>query len=288
MLEQQKRASVCMVLIHNKDSQRLNYIRPALEQLSNDLSKNYKTIIVEPSFRPEIVPHSTFFTLQRDAMYLRLEREWCQYRLLKEQPLLLEILSFLKKSFDKYVSSNGRSVLVGRRRNSFREMVLTENHIHGWSTFLAMGADFMICFEDDAVFKDDSSQRVISLLDNLSQKSQDALIYVDLAGGCDHDALKIDNLETGEDASFRFYIKPVTNTACSYLINRSLATFFIERVFKKPKLRQIGADWLMNKLFILAAHDGIKCTCMHASPTIFKHGSVTGEYASLLSPDRQT
>jgi len=287
MPSQQKRASVCLILIHNNVAQRFNYIRPALEQLCDELSQNYTTTIIEPSFRPEIVPHSTRMTLQRDAMYMCLGREWSQYRLLKVRPHLLDVLIFLKNSYEKYVSRKGRSGLVGRKRNSFREMVLTENHIEGWNAFLAGDADFMICFEDDAVFKDDSSQRLHQLLDNLSRKSPDSLIYVDLAGGCEHDALNINNLETGKDSSFRFYSKPVTNTACSYLVSRPLANFFIEMVTKKPRLRLIGADWLMNKLFILAADKGVKCTCMHASPTIFKHGSLTGEYTSLLSPDRQ-
>jgi hypothetical protein len=42
----------------------------------------------------------------------------------------------------------------------------------------------------------------------------------------------------------------------------------------------------MNKLFILAANDRVECACMHASPTIFKHGSATGEYIP-WGPDRQ-
>lgn len=285
--QKEKRASVCLVLIHNNVAKRYNYIRPALEQLCVYLSPKYTTTIIEPSFRPEIVPHSTLMTFRRDILYWRLNREWNRYRLLKVRPLLLDLLSFLKNSLNKYVSRKGRAGLTGWKRNSFRETVLTENHIESWSAFLAIGADFMICFEDDTVFKEDSSQRVIELLDNLSRKSPDNLTYVDLAGGYELDALQIDDLESGRDASFRFYSKPVTNTACSYLINRTCANFFIERVAKLPELRLIGADWLMNKLFILAENEGVKGSCMHASPTIFKHGSVTGEYASLLTPDRQ-
>jgi GR25 family glycosyltransferase involved in LPS biosynthesis len=172
----------------------------------------------------------------------------------------------------------GRSVLAGWKRNSFIETVVTDKHIRAWSAFLESDADFMICFEDDAVFKDDSTQRLNELLDDLARRLPDILIYVDLAGGCERDMLKIDTLETGRDASFRFYRKPVTNTACSYLMSRPLVTIFIEMIVRRPWLRLIGIDWMMNKLFILAANDGIECSCMHASPTIFKHGSFTGEY----------
>jgi len=252
MQNHQKRASVCLVLIHNNVAKRYNYIRPALDQLCVYLSPKYTTIIIEPSFRPEIVPHSTFITFRRDIMYWWLNREWSRYRLLKVRPLLLDLLSFLKNSLNKYMSRMGRAGLTGKRRNSFRETVLAENHIEAWSAFLAVGADFMICFEDDTIFKEDSSQRVIELLENLSRRSPDSPVYVDLAGGCKLEALKIDNLEIGRDSSFRFYSKPVTNTTCCYLMNRPLANFFIEMVAKKPQLRLIGADWLMNKLFMLA------------------------------------
>lgn len=287
MSNQQKRTSVCLALIHNNDAHRYGYIRPALEQLCVRLSQSFTTTIIEISIQPEIRPHSTLMTLLRDVMYKGLAREWSRYRLLKVRLLPLDALNFLVSSFKKYIlSRGGRSVLEGWKRNSFVETVVTDKHIRAWSRFLESGADFMICFEDDAVLRDDSSQRVNELLDNLSRKSSHSLIYVDLAGGCERGALKIDNLETGIDASFRFYSKPVTNTACSYLMSRPLVTIFIEMVIRRPWLRLIGVDWLMNKLFILAANDGVECACMHAFPTIFKHGSVTGEYVAWY-PDRQ-
>ena len=161
-------------------------------------------------------------------------------------------------------------------------MVLTDKHIRAWAAFLETGGDFLICFEDDAMFKDDSNQRVADLLDTLSRKNCDTPIYVDLAGGCELDELKIGNLETGRDASFRFYSKPVTNTACAYLMSRSLVTSFYEIVTRRPWLRLIGADWMINKLLMLMESDGVTCDCMHAEPTIFKHGSATGEYQSMF------
>ena len=137
-----------------------------------------------------------------------------------------------------------------------------------------------MCFEDDTVFKDDSVQRVNDLLDKLSGIDSDSPIYVDLAGGCKVEELKIGSLEIGKDDCFRFYSKPVTNTACAYLMNRLLVAFFYDIITKKPWLRLVGIDWMMNKLFIHMANDGVKCVCMHADPTIFKHGTATGEYVS--------
>lgn len=74
--------------------------------------------------------------------------------------------------------------------------------------------------------------------------------------------------------------KPVTNTACAYLMSRPLVIIFLDILTKRPLLRLIGVDWLMNKLFISMAKNEMECACMHANPTIFKHGTTTGNYVA--------
>jgi GR25 family glycosyltransferase involved in LPS biosynthesis len=157
---------------------------------------------------------------------------------------------------------------------------VTDKHIRAWSAFLESDADYLLCCEDDVIFKEDSVQRVNDLLEMLIRRQGDAPIYIDLAGGCRFDEIKIDALEVGRDASFRFYSKPVTNTACAYLMSRSLVVAFHEILTRKPWLRLIGVDWMMNKLFMLMENDGVACACMHADPTIFKHGTTTGDYVA--------
>lgn len=161
-------------------------------------------------------------------------------------------------------------------------MVLTDKHIRAWATFLDTDADFLLCFEDDAVFKDDSVQRLAGLLDRLVRKNPHGshLVYVDLAGGLSREALRVDELQTGKDDSFRYYRKPVTNTTCVYLMSRSLVSVFHEMLTRRPWLRVIGIDWMINALFMLMEKANLQCECMHADPTIFRHGSVTGEYMS--------
>lgn len=159
-------------------------------------------------------------------------------------------------------------------------MVVTDKHIRAWEAFLDMGGDFLICFEDDAVFRGDSIQRVRDLLDLLSRNNQGRPTYIDLAGGCQLQELRIDKLELQRDASFRYYSKPVTNTACSYLMNRPLVADFHNALIIKPWLRLIGVDWMMNNLLVLLDKSGMQCDCMHSEPSIFKHGTFTGEYVS--------
>jgi GR25 family glycosyltransferase involved in LPS biosynthesis len=174
------------------------------------------------------------------------------------------------------------------KRNSAVEMVVTDKHLRAWATFLDTSGDCLICFEDDAVFKSDSIDRLMALLDELLPSRLGSPMYVDLAGGCSLEALQIHNLEVSWDGSFRHYSKPVTNTACVYLLSRPLVTTFCGIIARRPWLRVIGIDWLMNTLLMQMANDGVKCACLHADPAIFKHGTTTGEYVSWQAAHKET
>lgn len=273
------KVSLLVALIHNNNPERNAHIRPQLEKLLHSLEPFIDSKKIEVSFQTELQPHGTAMAFTRDVMYRHLDRRWHLYRLLKPLTLLRDFVGFVKGAFIKYVVERN-SIGAFWRRNSAIEVIVTEKHVRAWGRFLDSGADFLLCFEDDAVFKDDSVQRIKDLLGILSQRNPGTRIYVDLAGGCKLDELKIVNLETGQDASFKHYSKPVTNTACGYLMNRQLAVAFHSILTRRPWLRLIGIDWMMNSLFIQMANDGMKCDCMHAVPTIFKHGTTTGEYVS--------
>jgi hypothetical protein len=269
-----RKVSVCLALIHNNSAQRVDYIQPLLAELQTHLSQRLSVKGLEVANQPEIREHGMPLAFVRDVMYQVLDRNWKHYRLLRPRLLPIHIFDFLLGSFKKYRRG------ATWKRNSFVETVVTDKHIRAWCAFLETDCDFLICFEDDAVFKDDSSQRVTDLLDTLSRRHPDQLVYVDLAGGCRFDELKIDRLELTRDHLFRFYSKPVTNTACAYLMSRPLVMSFQELVTRRPWLRLIGIDWMMNKLFMIMAKNGMECACMHANPTIFKHGTTTGDYVS--------
>jgi hypothetical protein len=267
--------TVCLALIHNSDEQRNAYIQPLLKQLQTVLLQRCSAVNVEVSCQPEIKQHTLRTAFLRDAIYQTLDRQWCRYRRIRPQRSLSQASRFLRESIKKLFRTDNSWL-----RNSAVEVIVTDKHIRAWSTFLETGADFLICFEDDAVFKEQSVVRITELLNTLFQGNIDKRIYIDLAGGCTLEQLRIDNLENGRDASFRLYRKPVTNTACVYLMSRPLVSLFYEIITRKPLLRLIGIDWMMNKLFIELADQGLDCGCMHADPTIFDHGTTTGEYVS--------
>jgi len=273
-----KKKSIIIALIHNNDVKRNAYIRPLLEKLQDFISGNFDIKFIEIAYQPEIKPHIRLIAFLRDIMIQKLNRDWLRYRLLKPPFLLRHIASFFKSVLKTKRYVHGSSWL----HSSAVETVVTDKHIRAWEFFLDTGADFLICFEDDLVFKDDSIQRVLGLLDLISESNENKLIYIDLAGGFQTDNLKIDKLESHRDNSFKYYSKPVTNTVCGYLLSRSLTSRFHEILLRRPWLRLIGADWMVNKLFILLNKSGTDCLCMHSEPTIFKQGSMIGEYFSML------
>lgn len=160
---------------------------------------------------------------------------------------------------------------------------MSDKHVRAWSAFLDTKADFIICFEDDAVFKENSISNIVELIGQLKGIDNHKPLYIDLAGGCDLKDIQINKLQEKQDKCFRYYKKPVTNTACVYLMNRSLVCEFHNIITRNPWIRLIGVDWMMNCLFInMSKNIKTSCyvICQHADPTIFKHGTTTGEYVS--------
>ncbi len=270
--------SVCLALIHNNNQLRNDYIRPKIEALISSMEANFLASKIEVSFQSEIKPHSLAMAFIRDVIYQNLDSKWRRYLLLKSRKFRSAV-NFFRASFVKYIL-NTNGIANRWKRNSAIEVAVTDKHIRAWFQFLDSGADYLIVFEDDAVFKDDSAVRLNALLNALSKNHMNKPCYVDLGGGCKLAALMIDRLETSQDESYRYYKKPVTNTACAYLISRELVATFCATLTRRPWLRLVGIDWMMNSLFILCGERVSDCICMHADPAIFKHGTTTGEYVS--------
>lgn len=173
--------SVCLALIHNNNVSRNAYFRPQLEKLFDGMESHIVVEKFEVSFQPEIRPHSATMAFMRDVMYRKLDREWHRYRLLKSRTLLRDVVGFLKASFIKYIVKRDK-ISERWKKNSTIETIVTEKHIRAWGKFLDTDADFLICFEDDAVFKDDSVQKLNNLLNTLAKNHPNIPCYVDLGG----------------------------------------------------------------------------------------------------------
>lgn len=230
---------------------------------------------MEVAYQSEIKQHTLLMAFARHLLYLVLDIKWRRYRELKP--------AFQFRCISGFLSGTMKAVAHGAGlRSSAIEMAVTDKHIRAWANFLDTDADYLICLEDDAVFRDVSKLSLGILLGSLPKKGTGRPMYIDLAGGCSLEALQIEKLQKAQDTAFRYYRKPVTNTACVYMMNRPLASAFYNVVTRRPWLRLIGVDWMMNALMMRITKDGVSCDCFHADPTIFKHGSTTGEYTAWI------
>ncbi|AWW47462.1 hypothetical protein DPM17_01650 [Polynucleobacter paneuropaeus] len=271
------KTSIAIALIHNNNNLRNDYLRPKIDTLLSNLEEEFSCARMEVSFQTEVVPHSIPMAFIRDCLYKSLDRRWRKYRLLKQRLLPFDWMIFFRKVLLKYVFSL-RNKAKKWAKNSYIEMIVTAKHIRAWEQFLEMNVDYLIVFEDDVIFQESSALRLSNLLSTLGQKNK--LCYVDLGGGAELSDLMVDRLLIYQEAEYRHYKMPVTNTACAYLIGRELAEVFSKTLVSRPWLRLIGIDWMINNIFILNKELMQDCLCMHADPTIFKHGTTTGDYIS--------
>lgn len=268
---------ISIALIHNHNCQRNNYLFPYLKSLQTVISNHHSTSLFEISSQPDIVPLSLSLAVSREFSYWWLSRKWKNYCLVRTWPLYSDIVRPLKNVLKKYIFTTSKN-RIRMLRHGRIEMVVTDKHMRAWKEFFRKEDDLLICFEDDAVFKENSIRRVVKLIESVPNEITSSHgVYVDLAGGCSFKELHLDRIEYKKDNSFRYFIKPVTNTACCYMINRRVAEVFLSEIEKSPNLRLIGIDWLISQLF-MKSEASLKCLCKHADPHILNHGSFTGQY----------
>lgn len=261
-------------LIHNNNSERNKILIPNLKLLQENLEKDYRVDYTDISYQPTIKPHSLNIAIRRDYMYWKLNRQWSKYRSIHNKNIILDSMLLLMKIKKKYLKNN-----LKNRKTSFVETIVTDKHVRAWS-ILAKKNDYLLIFEDDAVFDESSIEQIRILISNILLQKIDSYVYVDLAGGCSIDSLQINQLKSNRDNKYIYYNKIVTNTACAYGLNKKLALFFLDHLILKPELQYIGIDWMMNALCIELENeiDTTNTFCLHCYPPIVTHGSVSGTF----------
>lgn len=265
-------------IVHNRNATRNGYLFPHIEALITAVRQRHPVLRIEAWSQPDVQPHSVRMALLRDFLYFKLDREWSRYRLLPVKASVRAARVFVKNAIKKYCPPGEQAFRW--MRNSHIETIVTDKHIRIWQQFLDTDMRYLLVFEDDAVFKDDSIQRLCALHAQLMLMQPDSPIYIDLGGGCTLDQLAINKLESRQETGFRHYRKPTTNTACAYMLNRATVKLFTQHLVRRPWLRLIGIDWMMNKLFMLSNLADDQVYCVHADPSMFQHGSTTGHYTT--------
>jgi len=269
---------MALAIVHNRNATRNASLLPRVAELADALRRQGRVLQLEAWAQPDVQPHTVPVALARDVLFARLQREWARYRL-HDVPSRWRALRHVVKGARRAYLPVQEETRRAMRRMAIEAMV-TDKHIRLWLQFLDSDMQSLVVFEDDAVFGERSIQEIVRLRERLSQEPVIRPVYIDLAGGCEPRELAVDRLLIGQDERFRHYRKPVTNTACVYLVNRSTVQLFVTQLLQRPWLRLISIDWLMNQLFILSRPGDDSMLCLHADPPIFRHGSTTGHYIS--------
>jgi hypothetical protein len=276
-----KKQKILISLIHNNDDERLSIIRPQIENLISQLNKKSNVVFLEMSEQPVFSSINLFTAILRDIMFWRLDRDWKRYREIRNNIFLYDLFLLIFKIIKKYIFQiySYKKII----KTSSIEIFVTDKHIRSFLGAFEDKYDYLLIFEDDAIFKDNSVNRLLDLFEDL--EDQNKPLYIDLAGGFSFAELRVDRLNLLEDSGFIHFSKPVTNTACCYLINRKQIEIFNLYIMKNPVLRYLSIDCLMNRLFILQYEstkrgEGGVTFCYHSIPSIFGHGSMIGKFKS--------
>jgi GR25 family glycosyltransferase involved in LPS biosynthesis len=160
--------------------------------------------------------------------------------------------------------------------------MLSDKHIRAWDRFLDSKTDLCIIFEDDAIIPEKNYKKFLTVINKIFQYNDSSSLYADLAGGFPLEALGINKLFKKIDDGVIHFSKPVTNTTCSYIVNKKMVEKFKEIILLTPILRFIPADWMLNKLFIELDRLGSEVSCFHTYPSVFLHGSFAKIWKSTI------
>lgn len=262
-----------IALIHNQDKGRLDHIRPAIQKLAD----RWAGEVIEIFEQPPVRPHSRLFTFWRALCFRRADDMWRDYRQLKPKRWHSRVVSHAKLI-------NKLALRTVHKRNERRasaiEMIVSGKHIEAWRRFAAQGGDFLLVFEDDAVFKPQSIEGFDRVRAWLEGRRPGGDFYMDIAGGLTQEDLQLSAIPQERLDGFIQFSKPVTNTACGYILSAHTAASFCAILDNRPWFRLLGIDWLINMLMVERLRMGSTFTCLHAVPPIVEHGSLTGAYAA--------
>ena len=272
---------IMIALIHNDNERRNSYVRPKLVELGLALSKNFEVTQVEVSYQSQLVPHGIGLSLYREFIYYRLMNEFYLSHSLGGRYALKEAIGFARQIIRRYFLNTGNELALWQRKSAI-EMLLTDKHISVWRRFLDSKCDLLLCCEDDVMIEEKGMSDLTSLLLRRGLSVNSNAEYFDLAGGCNLGGLGLRPIQKIFSQKLNAYSPGISNTTCSYLLTKSMAQLFYAELEKNMLLRLIGADWLINKLFMLLSNSNSQYDCFHADPPYFIHGTVSGTYSTSI------
>lgn len=263
-----------IALIHNNEPDRLPRLRQSFLDIAGQVGGDVIEVVEQPEF--EVLDY--FSAVKRLAIYGVVHQRWAAFQQGRpgfDRLTPREWWRIVRHGLNAFKAASDKNL----RRQLAIEPILGAKHITAWKQFVKTNETHLLVAESDVIGLPHSADRLLAIASRLPTDGRP--IYIDLAGGLPHEVIGVDKITEDRKEGVLVLNRPATNTTCSYLISRSLADSFLRIVEKRPYFRDVASDWLVNCLMMGAAGEG-QIECRHAHPTVFDHGSMTGEYRSVI------
>jgi hypothetical protein len=260
---------LAIVLIHNNESHRLSYLKPHLARLAQRLN----CTVQEVHEQDDISALDRFKSIKRDFGLLYLEAKWQSYKKDEKIPFSRTV----KAGFEILKKHVSNAASKRHRRTAAIEIIVAKKHRTAWLS-AKNEYDFILVMEDDAIFTDDTIENFEKTYSDIISAYKNSLLYVDLAGGFELEKLGVEQLIAKRADGLVKFSRPVTNTACTYLISSQTAHLFCDMLARNPWFQDAPIDWLINGLLMKALKTDVAFHCLHTEPPYWLHGSMQGHY----------
>ena len=250
---------VLVAVIHNHDQERAAHLLLKLPELTRALEAlNFQVNVEWFTRQPIQTAAKLSLRLRRNVALAFVQKSW--YRRLNHR--------------DGSWGANCKAtwaIWKSSDREVFVEQAVTDKHVQAWRTAIDGGFEYVMILEDDARFLRDSVQLIVQFIDWI--RVQDGDVYIDLAGGLELEHIKGSAQVKQRIFGFSMFDRPLTNTACAYVLSRGLVGNLSSLIRRDPYLKLLPIDWCLNAAFL---HIANSIGFWHATPPVLGHGSFTG------------
>ena len=261
--------NLAVVLIHNQSHDRLRVSRALAESIVTKVQKlSWDCELFEVFDQPVVTPIGRFTAVQvRFLEHLAQLTYFLTNPQINKGLFLPHAALALASPFASFSSKQTRERM---RIDSF----ISNKHARAWA--YAESHDFVLVLEDDAIEQGDLTSLLVELIALCEMRAQ-GFLYVDLAGGYE---MRFPRCTPNSKLKAFLELNGLTtNTACGYLVNKSLGLELKRSFLIRPASAKIGIDFFMNSVFTRIRKK--PWSCFHATPeSAIRHGSMVGSYSS--------
>jgi len=252
-------------LIHNFESDRMENVFNLKNRLN---SKGFTVTLVHRQELDKLTPKEFF---QKEWNQMMSEFFWRKYiDPLNNEKKLTNKLSYIKHQIGNVFSKKLKSKI----RTSQIESAVTQKHLIALQqAFFSKGVSYAVILESD--FLIDDVDFFLNKLINFLEYLNKPYVFVNLGSGFTLEKLKCQKL-LGRKINEIFFtqLRPFTNTAVAYLVNRAFSKDFLNFTQERwdPKLYP-PIDWSLNIYFMEKNFEPSDISAFYTEPPIVQHGS---------------